>query len=280
MNKITLTVILLLALSSYLISCQDYESYSSDTDTDISVGKFDGTVLKYLSAEDTELKVRFDSMMLLIENIPGLKDSLTKPERDYTLIAIPDECFHTVISNLNTFRGKTNRGKNVYLTDFLIEPFMVIETIPPVPPATPEDGATYDTTYFDYRKDLENLICKYIFRGNYDTEAISEETISGLSLQSFKDYFMNMEYERQPASGLVHGGRRQLTFSDMKGSQLQEKWIRSAAQKVDVKANNGVVHVLSTGHEFGFDEFISNFQNYGNEIDAENKRKEAYQDEE
>jgi hypothetical protein len=261
MNKITLTIILIFALSSYLISCQDYESYSSDTDT-VAVGTYPGTVLDYLSAGDAGLEVRFDSMMLLIENIPGLKDSLTKPERDYTLIAIPDECFHTVISNLNTFRGKTNRGKNLYLKDFFIKPFTVTDTIPP---ATSEDDSTYVYRDFDYRKDMENVICKYIFRGSYDTEAISEETINGLSLQSFNDYFMNMEYERQPASGLIHGGRRRLTFSDMKGSQLQEKWIRSAVQKVDMYANNGVIHVLSTGHEFGFDEFISIFQNYGNE---------------
>lgn len=54
-------------------------------------------------------------------------------------------------------------------------------------------------------------------------------------------------------------------FSDMKNSQVKDNWNRVSTVWNDVYTNNGIIHILSPQHSFGFDEFIYVFNNYGNE---------------
>lgn len=113
--------------------------------------------------------------------------------------------------------------------------------------------------------DLERMLCKYIIKGSYDTDNILANEGNN-SLNSLKyNYQMNIECSRKPASGFVGGGVKQLIFSDMKNSQVKDNWNRVSTVWNDVYTNNGIIHILSPQHSFGFDEFIYVFNNYGNE---------------
>lgn len=245
-----------------MISCQDYDTLYSDSG--VKVNKSDSTILGYLSESDTILNFRFDSMMVVINGIPGLKDSLEKAGVDYTVMAIPNECFQTAIKNLNDYRQTHSLGEGIYLKDLLIEPFIVKDTIIKVINATTKDTTIVSTVY-DYRKDLESLLCRYIFRGIYDFNMISSNS-GGLSVDCYKyEYMMNMKCGHYAASGVLNGGVKYFIFSDRNNTQLMDSWIKSKIERIDLHVKNGLIHVLSTGHEFGFDDFISQFKNYGNE---------------
>ena len=100
---------------------------------------------------------------------------------------------------------------------------------------------------------------------SYDTDNILANEGNN-SLNSLKyNYQMNIECSRKPASGFVGGGVKQLIFSDMKNSQVKDNWNRVSTVWNDVYTNNGIIHILSPQHSFGFDEFIYVFNNYGNE---------------
>ena len=150
------------------------------------------------------------------------------------------------------------------MSDLLIEPFVVKDTIVNV--ITPTLNDTIINEYhYDYRADLERMLCKYIIKGSYDTDNILANEGNN-SLNSLKyNYQMNIECSRKPASGFVGGGVKQLIFSDMKNSQVKDNWNRVSTVWNDVYTNNGIIHILSPQHSFGFDEFIYVFNNYGNE---------------
>ena len=155
-------------------------------------------------------------------------------------------------------------GEAIYLSDLLIEPFVVKDTIVNV--ITPTLNDTIINEYhYDYRADLERMLCKYIIKGSYDTDNILANE-GNASLNSLKyNYQMNIECSRKPASGFVGGGVKQLICSDMKNSQVKDNWNRVSTVWNDVYTNNGIIHILSPQHSFGFDEVIYVFNNYGNE---------------
>lgn len=68
MNKI-LFILCLTSASLWMLSCTDYEvaSYPEENETEV----FNGTVLDYLSTGNERLNLKFDSMMVLVNNIPG-----------------------------------------------------------------------------------------------------------------------------------------------------------------------------------------------------------------
>ena len=67
MNKI-LFILCLTSASLWMLSCTDYEvaSYPEENETEV----FNGTVLDYLSTGNERLNLKFDSMMVLVNNIP------------------------------------------------------------------------------------------------------------------------------------------------------------------------------------------------------------------
>jgi hypothetical protein len=246
---------------SLLMACKDYDSEF----TDISVSDatiFNGSVLEYLEQGDAELGLRYDSMLAVINGIPGLRDSLEKTSEPRTVFAIPNACFQEAMLRLNNYRKIKARGRELSLQDFLIEPFVVIEE---QEGERPEDPPTIIEHPYDYRLKLDSLISRYIFRGSFDTQVLAVYN-GGLNTQDFKfSYMMHILFERQYASGIQGTGKRRLKLSDKNGTQLREAWDRSDTQAIDIRTNNGYIHVLSNGHEFGFSKLIANFQNYGNE---------------
>ncbi|MDR3220172.1 MAG: hypothetical protein LBU22_14570 [Dysgonamonadaceae bacterium] len=255
---------LVISASLCLISCSDYESVPYEAEPEVE--SFNGTILEYLSGGDERLNLRFDSMLLLIDNIPGFKQLLEKENTAHTVFAIPNNCFQASFSQLNVYREGKKLGREIFFEDMLIAPFTVLDTTITVISAEKNDTVITEYNY-DYRKDLEEMLCKYIFEGDYNTENILYDegniTVSALKY----DYLMNIECFRQPASGLSGKGTKTLLFSDMRNSRTKDNWLRSSTVWNDVYTRNGLIHILSPQHNFGFDEFIKKFHNYGNEYE-------------
>jgi hypothetical protein len=260
MKKLTTIVFVGLYCVLMAVSCNDYDSpYTENMDV---ASKYDGTLLEYLEEGSPTLGVYFDSMLVVINSVPGMRELLDKDGEEYTIFAIPNESFEEAINRLNLYRINNNRGGKIFLNDLLIDPFVVTEEIPNE--EAPGNPIIIEHRY-DYRLQMDSLLCRYIYNGSFNSAVIKDNT-TGLNAESFKyRYVMNIEYKRLPASGIENVGNQQLILSDMNDSQITEKWDRSNAQWIDIRTKNGYIHILSTGHEFSFSELISRFQNYGNE---------------
>lgn len=248
-----------------LTSCQNYEEAGYADTSDLGISKFAGSTLEYLQSGDEKLSLKFDSMMKVMNGIPDFK-TLFDDGTKHTIFAIPDTCFRKVITTLNLYRKNNSLGKNVYLDDLLVKPFTVKRTIEQEPPFEPI--ITYRK--YDYRAGLDTLLCRYIFDGIYDSERISENE-GQMNVESYRyAYPMNVSSGRYSAGGVVGGGSRVFSISDTNNSQLKDNWSTTPVMWQDIYTNDGIVHVLSIGHEFGFDEFVSHFKNRYNELKDEN----------
>lgn len=167
----------------------------------------------------------FDSMLLVIDRLSGLKDSLTSGQ--VTLFAINNNSFALAMKNLNLRRA----------------------TMAPARP--PLSLATLDSTQ------LDTLTCRYILSGVYNTDRVVNNADGILAPNIKYSYNMNLLYERVNAAGYQGGGPQQLFFSDPKQTPFEVFWVTTKTQIVNVKTSNGIVHVLSSGHDFGFgNEFV------------------------
>ncbi|MGB3106961.1 hypothetical protein [Sphingobacterium siyangense] len=241
-------------------SCKKYNSDYTDISLDEEI-QFQGSTLDFLEKGYPDKGIKFDSMLMVINGIPGLRDSLSNVSYHKTVFAVPNSCFESGFQRLNSFRQAKNKGRKLSIKDFLIEPFVVIEE---------KEGPTSDSIIivkhpYDYRLKLDSIVSKYIFAGNLNTKLIGGY-IGGFNTNNFKyEYQMNLLYDRKSAMGVENMGGRRVVLSDKNKTQLDVSWDRSDAQVIDIKTNTGYVHILSNGHEFGFGKLISNFQNYGNE---------------
>ena len=263
MNKV-LFILCLTSASLWMLSCTDYEavSYPKENETEV----FSGTVLDYLSAGNDQLNLKLDSMMVFINNIPGFEQLMEKEGVQYTVFAVPDACVRSSFAQLNEYRRQKELGGVICISDLLIEPFVVKDTIVTVITPTLND-TVINEYHYDYRADAEKMLCKYIIEGSYNTDDIIANE-GNISLNTLKyNYRMNIECFRKSASGYVGGGTKQLIFSDMNNSQIKDNWNKASAIWYDVYTDNGVIHILTSQHNFGFDEFINVFNNYGNEYE-------------
>jgi hypothetical protein len=259
MNKL-----FVLSFAMALFSCTGYESVPFEKMDGIE--RYDGTFLEYLANGDDRLNLKFDSMMLLIDNLPGFRQLIEDEEKEYTIFAVPDKCFESAFDQLNNYRKQKEKGGSICLADLLIEPFTVYDTIINI--ITTEVSDTVINEYFyDYRKSTEELLCRYFVEEFYDTDTLLDNE-GYASTNSLKySYTMDIECFREPASGLEGGGSKRLIFSDTKSSQSQESWNRVSTVGNDIYVANGVIHIISPSHDFGFDELINLFNNYGNEYE-------------
>jgi hypothetical protein len=236
-------------------ACQDYDSEYSDRT--IPVVRFQGSVLEYLDNGN------FDSMSLILRRIPGLEEEMSRPGTQYTVFAIPDECFTASLDLLNRYRAAMNLGGPLsYSAEMLADPFQMEIEI-----RNPEDinNPLKDTITYDYRAQLEELICRYLFDGMFDTEEMIAQG-GKVNLLGFRyNYPMQSTYRRDAASGVENMGVRRIVFSDTNGSQLDTRWTSAQVATMDIHADNGVIHVLDAGHEFSFNKLIPIFYDYGNE---------------
>lgn len=179
---------------------------------------FHGNSYEFLESQDG----LYDSLLFVIDRVgTSLKNALENDS--LTLFAPTNQSFAIALNNLNELRQSQHKSE-LNLTNI-----SVIE--------------------------LDTLICRYLIPQVIVTDSLSIFT-DGVSLPSFRyDYDMNLKYRRQDAVGYLQGGPQEIVYSDPKKSIFERYWVTTYTTSVNIHTDNGVVHLLSGGHEFGFGEF-------------------------
>lgn len=257
------------------LSCMQttVEDYDLVNGIDAGVYSFDGTIYDFISQKQNSFGVTFHSLNTILDYeeetpIDGeevfnkfavLKSRLDNPKEKFTLLAVSDANFDNAFRSLNRYRKSNGMTDEVQLENLFSVRYVdrIVET----------DKHMNDVVRvkFDYRKDLDSLVCRYIIPGIADTKTL--EVAGGDSILNTidYDYRMHLAYKRMPASGYVESGIKHLDVYDMSNTLQDERWVLSPAKWIDIKASNGVIHIMNDGHEFGFESFTNRFKNYGHE---------------
>lgn len=221
MKLLKLSTLNIIALAVFcLSSCKKGNDYYYNYNDEASV--YDGTILKYLESKPET----YDSLLLVLDRFPSIREALDSDET-FTLFAPTNRSFEIAVDALNTTRALTNK-QPLYLED--------------VP-----------------GNDLDSLVSRYIFESELDIDEL-KPFIDGLNIDSYKyGYRMHAQYNVLSASGLINGGQQQIIFSDVNNSIFQRYWQNINTSAVNIKTKNGVIHVLASGHDFGFNKFTSKF---------------------
>ena len=262
MKQILLKNVILFMAVCGLFSCQEYEIGEVPT-TKAATETYEGTLYAYLADKDAHPQVTFDSLLFLIDSLPGLKDSLER-HVPMTVFAIPDPCFEKALYALNRYRSSYELGDELSLKDFLIEPFTVWDTI--INQITTEEFDTIIVARnYDYRRLLDSLVCSYCFDGEYTMQNISEVGGAVEPVALTFGHQMRMEAGRISASGAEELGSRYMRLVETSGSKVTTQWVNAEVETFNLATSNAWVHILSKEHEFGFNNFEQLFYNYGNE---------------
>ncbi|MGJ7033552.1 fasciclin domain-containing protein [Niabella hirudinis] len=180
---------------------------------------FNGTIYEYLRSKPGV----FDSLLEAMDRSPWLKDSLSNAAGRYTIFAPVNNNFRLAFQNLNVVRLGSNK------------PPLDLKTV---------DAAQLDT-----------LIDLYAVRGYYPTDSML--FVDGLFLKSIR-YQDSLHAQRSidGAQGIVNGGPVSVNFAYTNGSGFASKWVVAPTQVVNIKATNGIVHVLANANQFGFEQVI------------------------
>ncbi|WP_143308965.1 hypothetical protein [Chitinophaga vietnamensis] len=166
----------------------------------------------------------FDSMVVVMDRL-GLKRVMSNTQ--ITVFGATNTSFATALGNLNVLRRKQGLA--------------------------PVSLNTIDL------KNLDTLFCRYVVPGVYPADSLREFP-DGRGINSLKySREVNLQLFTQSASGFSGGGPKYIIYSDTKGSFYISKWVRANTMSMDTYVRNGVLHILSGDHEFGFNEFISRF---------------------
>ncbi|WP_316783429.1 hypothetical protein [Pedobacter frigiditerrae] len=210
-------IMLLVLIAMAFTACKKDSEYY---DYENNVKEFNGTVLQYLEAQPVNT---FDSVLLVLNRLPALKDTLTN--NNVTFFAPTNASFQAAIKNLNILRK--SQGKTpLYLKDCDLS-------------------------------SLDILTSRYIIRGSRTTEAYAPFADGVLYASVNYGYQMHIQYDKLNASGFVQGGPQSIIYSDPKNNIFEKYWERSNTNAVNIKAKNGVINVLAPLHDYGFNEFVS-----------------------
>lgn len=183
-------------------------------------GTFNGNAIEYLEAQNGV----YDSMLLAISMVDGLKDSIIAG--DVTVFAMPNACFALALENLNEVRERYD------------------------PPRTPLYLSSLDSAQ------LDTLMYRYVIKGLFNTDSVSQYA-DGITVTSLRyGYLMQLQYFHNSSSGYENGGPEYLEYSDRNASIFERYWVQATTNAVDVKTNNSYIHILSPGHDFGFGQIV------------------------
>ena len=260
MRLFVFNVLMFGALMLGWVSCQEYESGTYPLEE--STVRYEGTLYDYLADKAAHPDVTYDSLLFLAGHLPGLKDSLQK-RKGVTLVAVTDQSFRLAFDALNQYREAYGKGKRLGLEDLLIEPFSVVDTI--VHQVSTEDNDTiYITRHYDYRHQLDSMLYCYLFNGRYSMDDVLNVGATEVPCMSY-GHLMRMEVGRGAASGAEGVGVRYMRLIETWDSKVTTTWVKAEVESSDIMTRNGWLHVLSDGHEFGFNGMEQLFYDYGNE---------------
>ncbi len=195
-------------------SCEKVDNTYKDYQK--NAGVFNGNTLTYLQAQNGV----FDSLLLALNRLPELKQKVQNDT--VTLFAPTNESFKLVLNNINQARKDL------------------------IPAKAPVSISTINLEV------LDTFLSRYMLIDKRTTANVTNFT-DGLPFPAVKyNYEMHIQLQQTSASGFLNGGPKILIFSDPKKSVFVRNWIRVETTTVDIKTNNGIVHILSTGHDFGF----------------------------
>lgn len=216
----------LMLVICFFSACKRDQYYTDGGKAD---GRFNGTVMQYLSSKPKE----FDTLLQVIK-LAGLDQTLSKDE--VTFFAVSDVNIKALIGRID--QGGVNRrlyndGKDTIkvLTDI--------------------DGLIW-------RKYLQ----RYIYRGknklmDYPQIDFGQQVIyPGQIYYSVSNSVANIGVVYNDAGGIRYMGYRQLHISYIPDiSRPTQNWRTVRVSSSDIEPNNGIVHVLEvSGSQFGFDQ--------------------------
>ncbi|RXK62556.1 hypothetical protein ESA94_06035 [Lacibacter luteus] len=181
-----------------------------------TAGTFKGSTYEYLTAQTGV----YDSLLFVAGRLTGLSAALKTG--NITLFAANNRSFELALFNINQARK---------------------DSIPAMPQVS---LATIDSAL------LDTFVCRYIIPGLQHTDSLKGFTDGKLYASFRYDYNMQLQYVATNASGFLGGGPKTITFSDPRNSIFTRNWVRVNTITVDIKTTNGIVHLLPTGHDFGF----------------------------
>lgn len=206
-----------LATCAVLLALAACSKDTGDYHFENKLNVYAGTTYEYLQHN----KGIYDSLLLVAERVPWLKDSLQNGK--LTAFAPTNSSFDLVIRNMNALR-KTAGKSPLYLA-----------TVDPL--------------------QLDTLSARYFASSLYMTDSLL--FTDGVYFTSIRyNRALHAQILDANASGYVAGGPKNIYFSDTRGSKFQRDWQRTTTQAVNIKTSNGVIHILVPTHEFGFGEFV------------------------
>jgi len=103
---------------------------------------------------------------------------------------------------------------------------------------------------------LDSLMCQYILRGKITSDSIKNQ--DGKDVYGVRyGYPMHINLDKQTSSGFINGGPMTMNYSDTRRSVFKRNWITTETSSLNVKTDNGIVHVINADHVFGFNQFVS-----------------------
>ena len=215
-------LLILIGLPVFLFVSGCKKEKSEYYDFELQVTAFDGNALNYLESGSG----KFDSLLLVIDMFPALKDSLRTQK--LSVFAPVNSSFKEALRELNTVKFQEGEA--------------------PV--------ALHDLD----KGDLRTLVGRYFLEKKYTTDDYKESS-DGFQAVSLDDgYLMSVQYLALDASGLSAAGPQVLFLTDTKGSIFDTDWVAAATSAVNIYTDNAVVNVLTPDHTFGFGEFSDKFK--------------------
>ncbi|TJY68341.1 ATP/GTP-binding protein [Sphingobacterium alkalisoli] len=203
----------------YLLCCLLALSCTKDNGMykhELQKSQFNGDIYTYLKSKPGV----YDSLIKVVDRV-GLDQVLTND--GVTLFAPTNESFRLAIENLNIVRRRADQSRE-YLVDV--------------------DLAHLDT-----------MMSQYIVRGKLNGDSLASK--DGKSLVDFRyGYPMHGKLTESYSSGYIHGGPSVIEFSDTKKSSFIRNWVTTSTASINIETTNGIVHVLSPDHVFGFADFV------------------------
>lgn len=165
----------------------------------------------------------FDSLLLVVNRLG--KDHILR-DSNITLFATGNQSYQLAIENLNNIK-RASEQKLEYLT-------------------------TVKDTH------LDTMLAQYIIKGQFMTDDLQFQ--DGLELIDIQYKLpMHARLSNTSSSGYVGGGPKVIEFSDTKASKFYRDWVTTSTVSVNIKTNNGVIHILDNDHVFGFNDFTKRY---------------------
>jgi len=179
--------------------------------------EFKGSTYEYLKSKPGV----YDSLLKAVDRIGAqaiLRDS------NVTLFAVTNPGFQFAFTNLNNLYALSEKPAQSLSSISLIQ--------------------------------LDTMISQYIIRGRFSADTLRMQQ-DGLFMPSVKfAYPMHAKLSKATASGVMGGGPEFIQISDTRRSQFNRDWVPTNTASINIKTSNGIVHVVSADHVFGFDNFI------------------------